>query len=97
MVVSLPQVLVKMNELKPGDPINLSIVDSDTRFLVLEAPKKTEKDNEGIATLTGQIERLLKRLEEKLVKAEKTITIELPGGKQVDITKVEKSIKKRMT
>lgn len=42
LVVHLPQSFVKVNHLKPGSPVNLSIVDGDVRYLILEVEREKE-------------------------------------------------------
>lgn len=42
LVIHLPSSYVKANQLKPGSPVNLSIVDGDVRYLILEAEKEKQ-------------------------------------------------------
>lgn len=44
LVVHLPQSFVKINNLKPGSHVNLSIVDGDVRYLILEAEREEKEE-----------------------------------------------------
>lgn len=47
LVVHLPQSFVKVNHLKPGSPVNLSIVDGDIGYLIVEAEREAVKASDS--------------------------------------------------
>jgi hypothetical protein len=43
LVVHIPQAFVKFNKIKPGSEISIYMVEDDTSFLLIKAPKKEKK------------------------------------------------------
>ncbi len=43
LVVHIPKAFARMNNLKPGSQISIYLVEDDSSFLLVQAPKKEKK------------------------------------------------------